>query len=96
MATTSCPHYCAAGSHQVEYDAGTQLYGFSDWSAEKMGARRVMGDAVLLPNGNVVILNGAQVGFLPHAAHTACNLLARRDCSNTTTCCPAALREHHM
>ena len=49
---------------QVEYDAGTQLYGFSDWELEKMGARRVMGDSVLLPNGNVIILNGAQVGLV--------------------------------
>ncbi len=36
-----------------------------------MGGRRVMGDAVLLPNGNVVILNGAQARLVLYAALTA-------------------------
>ena len=37
------------------------VYSFSGWQEESMGGPRVMGDATLLPNGQVVILNGARV-----------------------------------
>lgn len=40
----------------------TSNYTFVNWTMETMGARRVMGDAVLLPNGLVVVLNGAMNG----------------------------------
>ena len=33
----------------------------SGWTREAMGYARVMPDSVLLPNGRVIILNGAQV-----------------------------------
>lgn len=38
-------------------------YTFSDWEMEDMGVPRVMGDAVTLPNGYVIVLNGAQQGL---------------------------------
>lgn len=31
------------------------------WVGENLGSPRLMGDSVLLPNGKVVLLNGAQV-----------------------------------
>jgi hypothetical protein len=36
-------------------------YRFSSWTREDMGYPRVMPDATLLPNGDVVLLSGAQV-----------------------------------
>ncbi len=41
--------------------AGEPVYTFSDWVEEDMGIARVGGDATLLPNGDVVIVNGGQV-----------------------------------
>ncbi|KAL6756608.1 hypothetical protein V8C86DRAFT_2646145 [Haematococcus lacustris] len=38
------------------------------WVAEDMGIPRVMGDATLLPNGDVVLLNGGQRGVAGDAA----------------------------
>ncbi len=52
---TCSPLTSAAGeSHPWQYE-------FSEWVEEDMGIPRVMGDSVLLPNGDVVLLNGAQV-----------------------------------
>ncbi|PNH06232.1 hypothetical protein TSOC_007403 [Tetrabaena socialis] len=43
-------------------------YCFGDgWQVEDMGLRRVMGDTVALPNGKVLILNGAQNGRAGYA-----------------------------
>jgi hypothetical protein len=36
-------------------------YSFSNWTTEDMGYPRVMPDATLLPNGDVVLTSGAQV-----------------------------------
>ena len=38
-------------------------YFFSNWETEFMGSPRLMPDSVLLPNGFVVVLNGAQQGL---------------------------------
>ncbi|GIL82349.1 hypothetical protein Vretifemale_11279 [Volvox reticuliferus] len=49
---------------KVTYDPVANNYTFGGgWSAEKMPLPRVMGDAVLLPNGKVVVLNGAVKGL---------------------------------
>jgi hypothetical protein len=47
----------------ISYDASTSpaTYSASAWSEEESGIPRVMGDATLLPNGDVILLNGAQV-----------------------------------
>lgn len=52
-------------THQmsVDYDGATKKYSFGNgWSTESNGIPRVMGDATLLPNGKIILLNGAQVG----------------------------------
>lgn len=49
---------------QITYDPNSPVepYSFDPWQVDRMeGGRRVMGDAVLLPNGKVIVLNGAQV-----------------------------------
>ena len=38
------------------------------WELEKMPLPRVMGDTIILPNGKVVVLNGAMVRRLPTGA----------------------------
>ncbi|GIL60167.1 hypothetical protein Vafri_14781 [Volvox africanus] len=49
---------------KVDYNQTSGQYSFGDgWSAEKMPLPRVMGDAVVLPNGKVVVLNGAVKGL---------------------------------
>ncbi|EFJ40873.1 glyoxal or galactose oxidase [Volvox carteri f. nagariensis] len=54
---------------KVVYDPATRNYTFGDgWTAEKMPLPRVMGDAVLLPNGKVVVLNGAVKGLAGDSA----------------------------
>ncbi|KXZ45817.1 hypothetical protein GPECTOR_50g611 [Gonium pectorale] len=53
---------------KVSYDAPSRKYSFSNWTMEKMNNRRVMGDAVLLPNGCVILLNGAQQGVAGDSA----------------------------
>ncbi len=45
-------------------------YSFDGWSEEYLSMGRVMPDAVLLPNGKVVILNGANVSPPRHCTHT--------------------------
>jgi hypothetical protein len=42
---------------------GEPVYTFSEWVEEDMGIARVGGDATLLPNGDVVIVNGGQVSM---------------------------------
>ncbi len=44
----------------IRFACGRPLAG-DGWTAEKMPLPRVMGDAVVLPNGKVVVLNGAMV-----------------------------------
>jgi hypothetical protein len=46
---------------KVQQDPATRAYKFSDWLVERMPYGRVMSDAVLLPNGRIIILNGAKV-----------------------------------
>mmetsp|Transcript_2810 Transcript_2810/g.4835 ORF Transcript_2810/g.4835 Transcript_2810/m.4835 type:complete len:655 (-) Transcript_2810:823-2787(-) len=48
------------GSWNYQFGAG--------WLEEDMGIPRVMGDATLLPNGDVILLNGAQEGVAGDAA----------------------------
>lgn len=43
-------------------------YDFSDWDIEDMGIPRVMGDAVLRPNGNTAVVNGDQSGWAAQPA----------------------------
>lgn len=43
-------------------------YSFDGWEQEFMGSPRVMPDATLLPNGKVVMLNGAQIGLAGDSA----------------------------
>ena len=55
-----------AKSHRILVEMPTpelDSYTFgSGWFEENMGGPRVMGDATVLPNGKVILLNGAQVG----------------------------------
>jgi hypothetical protein len=55
-------------SHRIAVEVPTAtmpVYTFGKgWAEEEMGSPRVMGDATLLPNGMVVLLNGAEVGGL--------------------------------
>ncbi|KXZ50034.1 hypothetical protein GPECTOR_18g186 [Gonium pectorale] len=54
---------------KVSYNETTGNYSFGDgWSAEKMPLARVMGDALVLPNGQVVVLNGAVKGLAGDSA----------------------------
>lgn len=48
---------------RLNYNPINGKYDISDWVEETMSSPRVMGDSILLPNGKVVILNGAQVRF---------------------------------
>eukprot|EP00798_Chlamydomonas_sp_ICE-L_P026983 gene26984-8998_t len=62
----------AAGSKSHRYISVLDfpLYDFGDgWSEEEMGSSRVMGDATILPNGNVIVLNGAQTGLAGDSAN---------------------------
>ncbi len=45
----------------LRWNATTGSYDFTGWMEELMESKRVMADAVLLPNGKVVVLNGAGV-----------------------------------
>jgi hypothetical protein len=42
-------------------DHGSYVYSYDGWQQEDMLVPRVGGDAVALPNGDVVLINGAQV-----------------------------------
>ncbi|KAG2454376.1 hypothetical protein HYH02_001399 [Chlamydomonas schloesseri] len=54
---------------KLTYDAPKRNYTFSEgWQYENMIMGRVMPDAVLLPNGKVVILNGANTGLAGDSA----------------------------
>ncbi|PNW76383.1 hypothetical protein CHLRE_11g467539v5 [Chlamydomonas reinhardtii] len=49
---------------KVEWDEAAGNYTFGEgWVAEKMPLPRVMGDALVLPNGKVIVLNGAVKGL---------------------------------
>ncbi|KAG2486427.1 hypothetical protein HYH03_014874 [Edaphochlamys debaryana] len=53
----------------LDFDASTGNYTFGDgWVEEQMSRGRVMPDSVLLPNGRVVILNGANEGLAGDSA----------------------------
>ena len=55
-------------SYRVNLGAATPV-----WEQETMPFRRVMGDAVLLPDGTVFVTNGAQIGKLVVAVwHLSC------------------------
>lgn len=43
---------------------GRGVYCPLGWEVEDMGIGRAMGDSVLLPNGRVTVLNGAQVSSM--------------------------------
>lgn len=51
---------------RMVYDTKSKLYNFTT-KIETMPIPRVMGDAVLLPNGYVIIINGATVSPLSHS-----------------------------
>lgn len=53
-----CAVPAANGSWSYDFGVG--------WVREDMGVPRVMGDATLLPNGDVILLNGAQVCSRDH------------------------------
>eukprot|EP00798_Chlamydomonas_sp_ICE-L_P022033 gene22033-29096_t len=59
-------------SHRMSINPPTKEvpeYTFGDgWFEEEMAAPRVMGDSILLPNGQVVILNGAKTGLAGDSA----------------------------
>ena len=46
---------------KLYWDPAISNYTFDGWAEEMMTISRVMPDSVLLPNGQVVVLNGAQV-----------------------------------
>ncbi|KAG2430907.1 hypothetical protein HXX76_009880 [Chlamydomonas incerta] len=53
------------------YDPVSRNYTFGptgSWVSENLASPRVMGDSVLLPNGKVVLLNGAQTGLAGDSA----------------------------
>ncbi len=50
-----------SGRLKLNWNATAGLYSFEGWTAELMTIGRVMPDATLLPNGKVIILNGAWV-----------------------------------
>ncbi|KAG2440153.1 hypothetical protein HXX76_004266 [Chlamydomonas incerta] len=49
-------------------DSAPSGYCAVPWEVEEMGIPRVMGDSVLLPNGKVLLLNGAQYGRAAYSA----------------------------
>ncbi|PNH11506.1 hypothetical protein TSOC_001623 [Tetrabaena socialis] len=53
----------AANRIKLFYDASIRNYTFAGWDDEQMGMGRVMPDSVLLPNGRVIVLNGANTGL---------------------------------
>lgn len=62
---------------------GKGIYCPPGWEVDDMGIRRVMGDSVVLPNGRVLVVNGAQVGEhrLPRSCmHTACRAFVLFGC----------------
>jgi hypothetical protein len=60
-ATFSSPASDVSLRIRVQQDPATRAYKFEDWLVERMPYGRVMSDAVLLPNGRIIILNGAKV-----------------------------------
>jgi hypothetical protein len=67
---------------------GPYKYSFSpseSWEVEDMGIPRVGGDAILLPNGDVVVLNGMQVSCVRLYQLSAVSQLDRF-ASDSTSC----------
>jgi hypothetical protein len=60
-------------------------YRFSSWTTEDMGYPRVMPDATLLPNGDVVLLSGAQVRDVGPGWH-CCKTWLRTPMALVATC----------
>ncbi|GIL58080.1 hypothetical protein Vafri_13205 [Volvox africanus] len=58
----------AAQRLRLTYDTATGNYTFEGWTEESMSMGRLMGDSVLLPNGKVVVLNGAREGLAGDSA----------------------------
>ena len=69
MATATTP--ASASSYRINMAATNPTY-----LEEEMPSRRLMGDAVLMPDGTVGIFNGAQTGVhgLPNSCRTALRL----------------------
>ncbi|PNH03962.1 Galactose oxidase, partial [Tetrabaena socialis] len=53
---------------KLSYDPATRRYTFDGWALENMAIGRVMPDSVLLPNGKVVVLSGANTGLAGDSA----------------------------
>ncbi|GLC33481.1 hypothetical protein PLESTB_000079600 [Pleodorina starrii] len=53
---------------KLSYDGSTGNYTFDGWEDDQLAMGRVMPDAVTLPNGKVVILNGANTGLAGDSA----------------------------
>eukprot|EP00198_Chlamydomonas_reinhardtii_P001901 XP_001691237.1 glyoxal or galactose oxidase [Chlamydomonas reinhardtii] len=53
---------------KLYWDPAISNYTFDGWAEEMMTISRVMPDSVLLPNGQVVVLNGAQTGLAGDSA----------------------------
>ena len=63
---------------KLTYDAPNQNYTFTEgWAYENMVMGRVMPDSVLLPNGKVVILNGANVSEASFDGNVSCTVFTR-------------------
>ncbi|GLI65892.1 hypothetical protein VaNZ11_009535, partial [Volvox africanus] len=58
----------ASGRLKLKYDRTSGNYTFDGWISEQMAIGRVMPDSVLLPNGKVIILNGAWKGLAGDSA----------------------------
>ncbi len=70
-------------------------YTFPDvgWQDEILGWPRVMGDATVLPNGDVILLNGAsQVGAQGQQQGRGCRLGADRKCNEESS----TWADHHV
>lgn len=67
------------------YD-GTYSYS-PKWNVEYMGLPRVMGDATLLPNGKMVLLNGATVSMLKGSGSIGCDQASRTSSCRKRECC---------
>ncbi len=62
MATAQTPS--SSSSYRINLGAATPA-----WETETMPYPRVMGDAVLLPDGTVFVANGGQIGEMLHSLH---------------------------
>lgn len=58
----------ASHALKLQWNATSRNYTFTGWVAEPLNFPRLMGDSVLLPNNQVVLLNGAELGLAGDAA----------------------------